>query len=130
MISLFIDYTKWHYTHAVVGIFVLTREFIRFFLNLFSFSLFVRTLFSPIYSIRVAHIEEDAITDILAVFIVDTIMRLLGAMIRLTSICLALFFSVLTLVFSILLFVTWLTMPVVFLTLIYGIFFFLNSLLI
>lgn len=125
--SLFIDYTKWHYSYALLGIFVLGREFVRFVLNLFSFSLFMRTLISPIYSIRVQHIEEDTVSDILAVFIVDVVMRLVGTVLRLISISFALFFSVAVSFFCVTIFILWLIMPLVYITLIYGVFFFISD---
>ena len=69
MFNLFIDYNKWHYTHAIINLFRLAKEFTRFFVNLFSIKLFLKSLFTPVFSIPVNDNSSTYIGDMVAVFI-------------------------------------------------------------
>jgi hypothetical protein len=119
MLSLFIDYTKWHYTHAIVGIFRLTREYVRFLLNLFSVALFLRTLFLPIFSIPIDDMRSLDIPDMIATFLASIIIRIVGALARSLLIILGLSLSMLTCIFFATLFVLWVFLPGVFIMLLY-----------
>jgi hypothetical protein len=129
MLRLFIDYTKWHYSYALVNIFRLAKEFVRFFLNLFSVTLFFKTLLYPIFSLPVDDVESSFIADMVAVFIAGIIIRIIGAIFRIAFITLGLFFSVLTVVFFTLVFVMWFSMPILFIGLLYYIITFSTSIL-
>jgi hypothetical protein len=119
MFSLLIDYTKWHYTYAILNIFRLAQEFIRFFLNLFSVTLFAKTLFLPVMSIPVDDIHEAEVSDVIASFLGGLLMRLLGAIFRLIFILLGLVLSGATLIFFVVVLGIWLLTPVVFVALLY-----------
>lgn len=119
MFSLFIDYCRWHYTHAVRKIFSLTKEFVRFFFNLFSVGLFLKSLFSPIFSIPVDDVETPDVSSMIATFLGSVVLRIVGAILRTGLILLGLFFSILTIIFFCSVFILWLLMPVVFVTVTY-----------
>jgi hypothetical protein len=114
MFSLFIDYSKWHYTYALENIFRLAKEFIRFFLNLFSVTLFLKTFFRPIFSVPVnLHEAEDAV-DTVSLIVGGVLIRIFGALFRLLLIILGLFFCMMSVVFFTCVFFVWLLMPVIF----------------
>lgn len=119
MSSFFIDYVKWHYTYALLNIFRLAKEFIRFFLNLFSVRLFLHTLFTPIFSIPVNDDDSNYIGDMIAGFVGGTLIRLIGAIFRLSLIILGLFFSFLTFSIATFIFILWLFMPLISIVLFY-----------
>lgn len=119
MFRLFTDYTKWHYMYAVVNILRLAQEFTRFFLNLFSVPLFLKSLVSPIFSVPIYDVESVDVIDWVAVFIGGIVLRIVGAIFRLAFIVLGLFFTVINLVFFAVAFILWLIMPAVFVTLVY-----------
>ncbi len=119
MFSLFIDYNKWHYTQALVNIFILAREFMRFFFNLFSVHLFFRSLLQPIFSIPVDDVESQNISDVIAVFLGGIILRIVGAIFRLFFILIGLFLCLLTSVLFVFVFLIWIIMPMVFIMIAY-----------
>lgn len=129
MLSLFIDYTKWHYSFAFINIFRLAREFARFFLNLFSVSLFLRTLFSPIFSIPVNDVDSVEASDMIAVFLGGVILRIVGAVIRFVVLVVGLFLSITSLVFFTIISMLWLSMPLVGIGLVYCLIVLSNSFL-
>lgn len=124
MLSLFIDYISWHYTYALLNIFRLAKEFIRFFLNLFSVTLFFRTLFLPIFSIPVDDTVSSDIPDVIASFFGGIIIRIIGAFFRVLLICLGISLSLLTLIFFGIVFILWSILPAIFITLLYYLFVF------
>lgn len=115
MLELFINYTKWHYTQAIISLFILAREFIRFFVNMFSIPLFIRSLFLPILNIPVNINTKEEIGDIFATFVAGIIVRALGAFVRLMLIILGIFFIILTIVSFSFIFILWLVVPLFFL---------------
>lgn len=113
MFNLFIDYNKWHYTYALLNIFRLTKEFVRFFLNLFSIKLFLKSLLLPVFSIPVNDVETETFTDIFAVFLGGIVLRIVGAIFRIFFIFLGILFSLVTIIFFSVLFVLWIFMPLI-----------------
>lgn len=119
MFSLFIDYNKWHYTQALVNIFILAREFMRFFFNLFSVHLFFRSLLQPIFSIPVDDISSENVSDVVAVFLGGIILRIVGAIFRMFFILIGLLLCVITFVLFVLIFFIWIIIPLIFITIVY-----------
>lgn len=122
MFSLFIDYTSWHYSYALLNILRLGKEFIRFFFNLFSVPLFIRSFFSPIFSVSADLGEADDGADTVALIISAVLMRVLGMILRSIFIVLGLFFSSITFVFFVCIFLLWLVTPIVFVVSVYYLF--------
>ena len=119
MFCLISDYTKWHYSYAVVTIIGLAQEFVRFFFNLFSVSLFLRSLFSPIFSIPVNDMRSPEVSDLVAGFMGGFLTRIVGAIFRGVLIILGLVGSLLSIGFFCVVTVLWICLPVVVLILIY-----------
>ena len=111
MLSLFFDYTTWHYTHALVVVLQLTRDFVRFFLNLFSVKLSLQNLFRPVFSIPVDGAESTYGGDVVATFLGGMLVRLLGAFFRTLLILLGVFTSILTVLFFMIVSILWIGMP-------------------
>ena len=124
MFNLFTDYITWHYTQAIVSIVRTAKEFVRFFLNLFSVWLFFKTLFLPIFSIPVDDLGSSDIPDMIAGFFGGIIIRLIGALFRLLLIFLGIFLSLLAVLFFAVLLIFWIIMPAIFLPLLYFLFVF------
>ena len=97
----------------------LTKEFVRFFFNLFSVSLFLKSLFSPIFSIPVNDVRSDEISEMIAVFIAGLFIRLLGAFLRMGFIVVGLFLCISSIVFFTGVFFIWLSMPLFFVAILY-----------
>lgn len=119
MFSLFFDYTKWHYTYALLAIFSLMKEFVRFFFNLFSVTLSLQNLFRPVFSIPIDNPEPTYIGDMVATFLGGILMRLLGAFFRSLLILLGILLSMLTIIFFLVVFVGWIFLPFVWIFVIY-----------
>ncbi len=119
MFSLFIDYNRWHYSYALLNILRLMREFVRFFLNLFSVGLFLRSLFKPIFNVPVNDVDASYEGDMVAIFISGILMRLLGALVRIIFIIFGLACSFISIIFFSIVFLLWLILPVVYVISIY-----------
>lgn len=113
MFSLLTDYTKWHYSYALLTIVRLAQEFVRFFFNLFSVTLFFKSLFSPIFSIPVNDISSPEISDMIAAFMGGFLTRIIGAFFRLLLITLGVGLSILSIAFFTFIFIVWVFMPIV-----------------
>jgi hypothetical protein len=124
MFSLFIDYSKWHYSYALLNILRLAREFVRFFFNLFSVTLFLKSLFKPIFNVPVDDVDTSFSGDMVAVFLSGILMRVFGAMIRTFFIILGVVCALCSISFFIVTFLLWVFTPVVFLLCLYFIFHF------
>lgn len=90
-----------------------------FFLNLFSVSLFIRSLFRPIFSIPVDDVDSENITDVGAVFIGGIVLRIVGAIFRLFFIFLGLLLSLITLLSFTAIFIIWIFLPLLFVIILY-----------
>jgi hypothetical protein len=113
MFSFFIDYGRWHYSYAPLAILKLLKEFVRFFINLFSVSLFIRTLFNPLYSSPVNLKSARDGTDTFGLITGGVVIRVLGALFRLVLIICGLVLCMLSFVFFTCVFVIWVCMPIV-----------------
>jgi hypothetical protein len=119
MFSLISDYTKWHYSYALAAIISLAQEFVRFFFNLFSVKLFLKSLFSPIFSIPTNDISSTEISDLAAAFAGGFLTRIIGVLFRLLFIILGLLGGIISILVFMITFVVWVLLPVVVPVLIY-----------
>jgi len=119
ILLLFTSYVKWHYTRAVVDILHIWGNMIYFFYNLFSVKLMFTTLFSKWR--RLGEERETTALDIgetASVFLVNTVMRIVGALMRFSLIIAGLISITATLVIGFAVFVLWFVMPIVIVVLI------------
>jgi len=121
-------YVAWHYGQALKNIAAVTRNLIWFFWHFFSIGLLLSTLFTPWQRI---HEERPKNTidlgPILSTILINTLMRIAGAIIRLFVIALGVITILGTLAGSIIFFVLWLALPLaLFLAFVLGLIIFLK----
>jgi len=87
-------YIRWHYTQGVLDLLNIVGNFLWFFNELFSIRMSVRTFFVPFH-----RLSDDArphgaldIGNLLERFLVNVLMRLVGALLHLTLIVLGIIF--------------------------------------
>lgn len=109
-----VQYAIWHYTEAIRELFLIWRNIIWFFWNLFSIPVLLGSLFSPFHRIQ-ENVKKGGL-DLEAIggaIVVNLIMRLVGFFLRTLVIVIGIFcitVSAITAVASIL---VWVLMPLV-----------------
>lgn len=101
-------YLSWHYTTALYDMIGIWRNFFYFIYNFFSISLLLRTLFSPWHRIKESYAK---IEDFFGNLVVNTLMRLVGAVIRMVFIVMGTVSLLLCLIFGVAAFIFWLVLP-------------------
>ncbi len=107
----FVDYFIWHYSMAIKDIIGICRNFIWFIYNFFSVSVVLRSFFSPWKRLNEQYEKGSGLEGIFSAFIVNTMMRIVGMIIRGVTLLiagLALFFGI---SFSIVFLVLWAFVP-------------------
>lgn len=77
-----LQYVAWHYQYGLPHLFLITRELVRFVFNLFSISLFLRTLFKPMLSLQGSTKGEEIPVDVVSIIVANLVMRVLGFLTR------------------------------------------------
>jgi len=118
---LLLDFVLWYYTIAFRDILVVWSNFMWFIVHFFSMPLLLRTLFAPWKRITDEY-HITSIEDVLSTFVLNTMTRVFGGIVRLFILIAGLVF----LVFGVLgLFISialWICMPIGFVvTLFYGV---------
>ncbi len=109
---LFPDYVRWHYGHALVSFVVIIRNLMWFCVHLFSIKLLLATLFSPWEKVQVEReSQEFKFTEIIFNFLTNMLLRLAGAMIRLSVIGVGMIIVIVIFCCGTLLFILWLLFP-------------------
>ena len=104
-------YVWWHYVKAPYSILKLTFHFSANVMHFFSVAVLLRTLFSPWRRLSEGYPEKFDISQIFTSVIVNSLMRLFGAVVRSITILLGLFFTLITFLSGLVFFVYWLLMP-------------------
>lgn len=104
-------YFVWHYSLALADLWHLTGNFCWFFYHFFSIPIVVRTLFAPWRRLGERYRRQLDPGALLGTFIVNTLMRLVGLVIRTVFLVVGLLVLFLTVIFSLMLFAVWLTLP-------------------
>jgi hypothetical protein len=120
MLGVAFHYFRWHYSNGIQDFFRVWGNFIWFFFNFFSITLLLGTLFSPFHRLDEGYAKGLYPSKWLETFIVNTLMRLIGACIRLFLIAVGCVALVATLGFGTLVFMAWIAAPVVIGVLIMG----------
>lgn len=105
------SYLSWHYSRAWVGLWAIQRNLIWFIYHFFSLDVLSRTLFAPWRRLGEVYPERFSLSVYLSAFFINSLMRLIGLVARLSVIIfgyLVLFLTCLLGVFS---FLVWLFLP-------------------
>jgi hypothetical protein len=107
-----LQYTVWHYSRGIRDTVVLWSNIIWFLSHFFSLSLLTSTLFSPWKRLKETRKSGFDIEDVLAVIVVNVLMRIVGFFFRLTIIAVGLLVLTLALLAMGLHLAVWITFPV------------------
>lgn len=106
-------YIVWHYTQALSGTVRLWLNALWFVQHFFSLPLLAKTLFSPWRRLNETYQGGLNFENIASLIIVNTLMRLVGAVIRLFVIAIGLIAFITAFLGGIVFFVIWLLAPIV-----------------
>jgi hypothetical protein len=121
MAPLATQYLRWHYTQGVVDFVHIVGNFVWFFYEFFSIRLLFSTLFVPFHRLNEESPTGLDLGRIAEKVIVNTLMRFVGAVMRIGLILLGLFLICVVFALGLLFLVTWLCAPLVVLLLaVYG----------
>ncbi len=105
-------YINWHYTAGILDLIGIIQNFIWFFYNFFSIPLLLKTLFLPLNKLGEGYAHSLEPSKWVETFIVNTLMRLVGALLRLTLVLLGIIFIILTFIVGIAFLIVWLLAPI------------------
>lgn len=104
-------YVHWHYSRALDSIVSITKNIIWFLWHFFSVGLLASTLFAPWQRLHEGVVHRFDLGEALSRFIINTVMRLVGVVVRLTFIGIGLGAITLAFLGGIIVFVAWLVLP-------------------
>lgn len=108
---LVLEYFIWHYTRAFADLVIILGNFFRFLVHFFSVPEIWRTLFAPWRRLGEVYGSPYDLNAVAETFIVNTLMRLVGLIIRLGLLVIFSSSLVLWLVVSGLFLIGWLVVP-------------------
>jgi hypothetical protein len=111
LVPFLISYIAWHYSLGLKDLFGLIRNFLWFSGHIFSIPLLFRTLFSPWKRMNEAYPKGLNLSNIGEALLVNTLMRLVGALVRLSAIFIGVLFSVLITIVGATAVVLWMIFP-------------------
>ena len=107
------QFVIWYYTAALFNFVTISRDFVWFLYHFFSIPILIPTLFSKWKRIGDVRTRKFDIKDFFSVFIVNSIMRVIGFFIRSFVIIVGLISIIVAIMIEITLFVAWLFLPVI-----------------
>ncbi|MFA6475814.1 MAG: hypothetical protein WCV68_00195 [Candidatus Paceibacterota bacterium] len=114
-LAIIVNYLIWHYTRAVLEFSHIYKNILSFLINFFSIPVLVRSYFAPWrrmgedYTKDIFHDFEDVV----AVFVVNFIMRIVGVVMRTVIIIAGLLFVIIVALFYPVLLIVWLLLPLI-----------------
>ena len=111
-------YFEWHYTRAFHDIFHVFKNFMWFLYNFFSIPLLLKGLFSPLWRLGERYKKGFDVPGLAGTFIVNSIMRVVGALVRLMVVGFGLVTMVVASMTFIGIFIAWILLPFIILGLI------------
>lgn len=105
------DYTRWHYTQGFRDLLANCRNIIRFVANFFSIKTLLHTLFSPWRRLSEPYKRGFEPSDFFGTLLVNTLMRLVGFVLRSVTIALALLALLFVTISSFFILVAWAAGP-------------------
>ncbi len=112
-LKLIWDYIFWHYSVAIMNIFLIWWDFEWFLWNYFSISRLARTFFVPWRRLGENTMERFNLVAVATAITVTTIMRIVGILFRSITIITGLLLMVLLIPASAVALAVWLAMPVI-----------------
>ena len=120
MFAVKVRYLIWHYTKGVEDLIRVSLNLIWFLYNFFSISILFRTLFMPWERLTERAGRGSSVEQWAEALVTNVIMRIVGAIVRLSTII----FGILTLlcawIIAITLFIMWILLPFILLALVLG----------
>ncbi len=107
------QFVIWYYTAALFNFIKISGDFIWFLYHFFSIPILIPTLFSKWKRMGDVRTRKFDIKDFFSVFIVNSIMRVIGFFIRSFVIITGILSIVLAIAVEMLIFVAWLFLPVI-----------------
>ncbi len=107
------EYFKWHYGRGFNEFVEITRNFLLFLLHFFSFKLLFGTFFSPWKKMGEHYQKEIHIESAISTFIVNLIMRIVGAVSRLAVMLMGIICIVIFIALALASSIIWLLMPMI-----------------
>ncbi len=108
------SYFAWHYGRAFTDMFYIWMNFLWFVFNFFSVSVLVHTFFDPWKRMGEAYPKGFDIAGVVSTFVVNTLMRAVGIMVRLIVLSLGFAIALFVFVAGILIGILWALAPIVF----------------
>ncbi len=106
-------YLKWHYSEAFGDLYRNWKSFLAFALHLFSMKLLFRTWLSPLGRLNEGYKKSFDLEDFMETFVVNTMMRLVGFLLRTFVIVTGVLVFVLVFFLGLASFVLWAVAPLV-----------------
>lgn len=113
IVLLFPEYVIWHYTTALRLCLNIITNFLWFTVHFFSIPILVRTLFSPWHRLRESYQKGFHPQVFAETLLINTIMRLVGFVIRTVVIIFGSMFCVVVAILGLAVFLLWLALPVI-----------------
>jgi len=107
------EYFAWHYSEALLDVVRIWKNILRFLYEFFSISLLLRTLFTPWKRLGEERRKKFDFGDMLGVFIVNTIMRIIGTAMRAVLIIFGIIAIALCLIAGVLVLFLWIFAPLI-----------------
>lgn len=111
MISSIFSYFKWHYSTALNDFLRISKTLLWFVFHFFSISTLTQTLFSPWQKLNERYKGGFDITSFFETFVVNTITRIIGFVVRATLIVIGILVLIVSFMLEICVFVVWLVLP-------------------
>lgn len=105
------EYFKWHYGKGVMGLVNIVGNFVWFFFEFFSIPLLLKTYFMPFRRLNEMYQQSFNPGAWFETLIVNTMMRIIGALLRTVLIVLGIFFILLTVAIGVCFLTAWLLAP-------------------
>jgi len=107
------EYFSWHYGGALLDAVHIWRNILRFLYEFFSISLLLRTLFAPWKRLGEERKRKFDLGDMLGALLINTIMRIIGIIMRLILITVGITAIILCLLTGVLALIVWVFAPLI-----------------
>ena len=117
--SFILSYISWHYSNAFLNIYGIFSNFLWTIYRFFSIPLLLKTFFYPWHRLDISYAKKLDLGEYFGTFVVNTLMRLVGMIVRLIVIFIGIVCLFLAFVFEIAFLLFWFVLPLVIIWLFY-----------